>query len=626
MKAWRLRSRVALAVAGVAGTAVIVALAVASPGSGGVSAVGTCNTTLGQAASAGADSIMVANTTGCDIGDTIVVNQGGGTEECQEIESVVAGTPMLTLVGTLADGHSAGETVVEVAMCPTPTPVETETPPPTETPTPTPTPTPSPTATPTATATATPTPTPVAQVLGCPQGGKWSIAVWDAGADGAETDGADMGEALGTCGEGVVDAAYFLDPDSQMWRRWFPGHPEISNFESLKHNQGFIAHGSPVAIQRIAFSSDRDGNRDIYVMNADGSGQTNLTNDEAYDDDPAWSPDRSKIAWTRWDEIYVMNADGTGQTNLTNDEANDADPAWSPDGSKIAFMSDRDDNWEIYVMNADGTGQTRLTNNDHDDGEPDWSPDGSKIAFTHWYRIYVMNADGTGQTLLTDSVAGHPAWSPDGSKIAFYWAAEFSPLSADIYVMNADGTEEMRLTTDPVGEFGPTWSPGGSKIAFRSDWDGWGEIYVMNADGTGQTNLTNHPDDQDSSPAWAAPTPRFRVTPGLGARQVYNCPQGGKWSIAVWDAGADGADTDGWETDGADMGEALGTCGEEVDAAYFLDPDSQMWLRWFPGHPEISNFGRVKHKQGFIVHASLVSSLVARRDQAGVRLEPRREQ
>ena len=73
-----------------------------------------------------------------------------------------------------------------------------------------------------------------------------------------------------------------------------------------------------------------------------------------------------------------MNANGSGQTRLTNNDANDIFPAWSPDGSKIAFQSYRDGQAEIYVMNANGNGQTRLTNHDEYDGQPAWSPDARK--------------------------------------------------------------------------------------------------------------------------------------------------------------------------------------------------------------------------------------------------------
>ena len=98
---------------------------------------------------------------------------------------------------------------------------------------------------------------------------------------------------------------------------------------------------------KIAFSSERDGNGEIYVMDADGSNPTNLTNNGATDGGPAWSPDGGKIAFTSERdgnyEIYVMDADGSNPTNLTNNSAWDSEPAWSPDGSKIAFESYRED-------------------------------------------------------------------------------------------------------------------------------------------------------------------------------------------------------------------------------------------------------------------------------------------
>jgi len=171
---------------------------------------------------------------------------------------------------------------------------------------------------------------------------------------------------------------------------------------------------------KIAFESTRDGNDEIYVMNADGTGQTRLTNNAAHDFRPSWSPNGSKIAFASTrdgnNEIYVMNADGTGQTRLTNNAAFDSRPSWSPNGSKIAFASTRDGKDQIYVMNADGTGQTRLTNNAAHDFRPSWSPNGSKIAFVSDrdgnFEIYVMNADGTGQTNLSNSFPqdSEPDW------------------------------------------------------------------------------------------------------------------------------------------------------------------------------------------------------------------------
>ena len=118
--------------------------------------------------------------------------------------------------------------------------------------------------------------------------------------------------------------------------------------------------------EKIAFRSGRDGNYEIYVMNADGSNPTRLTNKTASDAEPSFSRDGSKIVFYSDrdgnNEIYVMNADGSNPTRLTNNAAFDGHPTFSPDGSKIAFESDRDGNHEIYVMNANGSNQTNLTN------------------------------------------------------------------------------------------------------------------------------------------------------------------------------------------------------------------------------------------------------------------------
>ena len=264
---------------------------------------------------------------------------------------------------------------------------------------------------------------------------------------------------------------------------------------------------------KIAFHSevDVDDDREIFVINSDGTGLTQLTFNTAntaydgypfntaYDEHPSISGDGSKIAfYSDVDgdcEIFVINSDGTGLTQLTFNTAYDDKPSISGDGSKIAFESSVDGDWEIFVINSDGTGLTQLTFNTAYDDKPSISGDGSKIAFESSvdgdWEIFVINSDGTGLTQLS-SGGGHgdpPSISGDGSKIAFDDGA--------ICVINSDGTGLTQLTS---GSY-PSISSDGSKIAFHSYVDGNSEILVINSDGTGLTQLTSNTTAIDRVPS-----------------------------------------------------------------------------------------------------------------------------
>ena len=268
---------------------------------------------------------------------------------------------------------------------------------------------------------------------------------------------------------------------------------------------------------RLVFYSYRDYNREIYVMNSDGSDQTRLTENHLADRYPSWSPDGQRIVFDSQRDghyqVYVMNADGSEQKNLSNQLSHNRAPSWSPDGRQIAFESDRDANYEIYVMNSDGSNQTRITDNPATDGYPSWSPDGQRISFltdrdgTGSYSVYVMNVDGSNQTFVAgDTVdAGIASWSPDGNRLAF---ASNRDGNLEIYLVDVDGSNLTRLTDNTSADWWPIWSPDGRCIAFVSDRHGNGEqfddgeIYVMNSDGTNQTRLT-HNQESDWGAYWS---------------------------------------------------------------------------------------------------------------------------
>jgi Tol biopolymer transport system component len=248
--------------------------------------------------------------------------------------------------------------------------------------------------------------------------------------------------------------------------------------------------------RKIAYLSRREGTGvDVFVMNADGSDQRNLTRKPGNEVAPAWSPDGRAIMFSAvppgqplwvggsrsasgpYRDVYVMNADGSDQRNLTHtQEAEEWPGGWSPDGRTIAFSTNGGQSNRIFVINADGSGKRALTHEITPETSMSWSPDGRKIAFFDADGISVVNTDGSGLRRLARNAAfqGGPSWSPDGRKLIFVRLRHpkkmrpatgeppppSPPPAADLWVMNFDGSGQRNLTRTPTTSdgWGATWA------------------------------------------------------------------------------------------------------------------------------------------------------------------------
>jgi Tol biopolymer transport system component len=256
-------------------------------------------------------------------------------------------------------------------------------------------------------------------------------------------------------------------------------------------------------------------------MDPDGTAVVKLTSNVGDDENPEWSSDGARIAFSSsrdgYHGIYFMDADGSGVTRVTPAGMNAFWPTWSPDARQIAFSRSVDLGVSLYVINADGTNLHRITTAPGyaQDMTAAWSPDGSRIAFARSAAegsappladVYLVNPDGTGLLNLTHHTelaqVCCPAWSSDAQKIA-YATDELSVFeNSEIFVMNADGSSQQNLTQDSDAfDFDPAWSTDGQQLVFTKTVLNNFEVYVMNADGSGQANVSNRP-GVDYEPAW----------------------------------------------------------------------------------------------------------------------------
>ena len=275
-------------------------------------------------------------------------------------------------------------------------------------------------------------------------------------------------------------------------------------------------HAGAAGVTPHVFTSDRDGDTEIYTRGVKGS-PTKLTNNDTDDYGAVWSPDGTKLAFVSTRdgdrEVFVMNAAGKDVRQLTHNRTtadgapvSDQAPAWSPDGKQIVFVSTRDGGEpEVYRMYAYGSDQVRLTTTEPyvSDHTPSWSPDGQHIVFSsdrvsyENYEIYRMRADGSQVTRLTTTEEGvddnAPEYSPDGNRIVF--SSTRAGHQHDLFTMRPDGTDVRRLGGDPtLDDVFPHWTHDGAKVLFQTFSGAEGvpseDIWTVDGDGTDRRRLS----------------------------------------------------------------------------------------------------------------------------------------
>ena len=257
---------------------------------------------------------------------------------------------------------------------------------------------------------------------------------------------------------------------------------------------------------KIVFTSAGDVNREIYLMNPDGSEQINITNHPADDLHPTWSPTGEQILFVsdrmRGRDLYLMDANGESVKRVFRNHEHRQHPTWSPDGEQIAYERIEEDERFIYTATIDGNHEELIGKGI----EPAWSPEGTELAFCRQDRIILLNLrTGFERKLRSDGIAwqSNPAWAPTGNKLAFSW--NLQPIepppgilpgerflvpdawfdNETIFIVNRDGTELEQIVDEAGPEaIWPSWSPDGTKLIYNQQVRGYFQLFKI--------NLVNH--------------------------------------------------------------------------------------------------------------------------------------